>query len=346
MADTSDKADGNSSAILSPGQYLRSCREATGMTPDDVAAELRVLPTFILFIEDDAYDKLPGDTFVRGYFRAYAKLLKLDGENVIQRYIRFRNNENEAPSGEFNSRGNSRLTDVASQEPLLTSKEAQKQATEKNGQSYLPWLVVGVLGFGFLLVWLGGDKGTPVNNENSSTLTDTVSENKAAEHKTDDSKDVEETLEEFTATPSSETVEVAIAGVPAQDASSTPEVSSVSSTFSETESVAGGGSLGDEVTPENVGSANIVAESTLLNSTLLTLTFRGDSWVEVTDLKGDVLLTDLKQAGQVSVLDGVPPYKLFLGNGAVVDIEYQGEPVPVSPDPAKNIARLVVGKEQ
>jgi cytoskeleton protein RodZ len=61
-----------------PGGQLRTVREARGMSISDVAGVLRFSPKQIELLESDRYDDLPGATFVRGFIRSYAKLLKLD----------------------------------------------------------------------------------------------------------------------------------------------------------------------------------------------------------------------------------------------------------------------------
>ena len=59
----------------SAGENLRSAREKYGLTLDDVAAELRLSAYQIRALEEDRYDDLPGETYVRGYLRAYSRLV-------------------------------------------------------------------------------------------------------------------------------------------------------------------------------------------------------------------------------------------------------------------------------
>lgn len=61
-----------------PGEQLRRAREAQAMSVTDVADVLRFSERQIEALEAGDYDALPGVTVVRGFIRAYAKLLKLD----------------------------------------------------------------------------------------------------------------------------------------------------------------------------------------------------------------------------------------------------------------------------
>ncbi len=63
---------------LSPGAKLAASRNAMGWSIEQVAFQLRLAPRQITSIEMDDYASLPEPAIVRGFIRAYAKLLKLD----------------------------------------------------------------------------------------------------------------------------------------------------------------------------------------------------------------------------------------------------------------------------
>lgn len=67
-----------------PGSLLRSAREARSLTVFEVAQSLKFSPRQIEALEADDYAALPpGTTFLRGFVRGYAKLLKLDPEPLL-----------------------------------------------------------------------------------------------------------------------------------------------------------------------------------------------------------------------------------------------------------------------
>jgi cytoskeleton protein RodZ len=68
---------------LTPGAFLRFTRENLGLTLEEVALQMHLSPVVVDALENDAMARLPGVTFVRGYLRAYAKILSLPADEVI-----------------------------------------------------------------------------------------------------------------------------------------------------------------------------------------------------------------------------------------------------------------------
>lgn len=70
-------------ALPGPGAMLRMAREARGTTVTEVAAALKMSPRQIEAIESEDFSRLSGATFVRGFIRNYAKLMKIDAAPVL-----------------------------------------------------------------------------------------------------------------------------------------------------------------------------------------------------------------------------------------------------------------------
>lgn len=73
-------------AQSSPGELLRSAREAAGLSIEQVAEKLHLLQSIVSSLEKDCYDRIRGETFVRGYMRNYARLLGISADEVVGRY--------------------------------------------------------------------------------------------------------------------------------------------------------------------------------------------------------------------------------------------------------------------
>ena len=67
----------------SAGALLRAGREAAGLSVAAVAQQLKLAPRQIAALEDGDWASLPGRTFVRGFMRNYARLLRLDPDVVL-----------------------------------------------------------------------------------------------------------------------------------------------------------------------------------------------------------------------------------------------------------------------
>ncbi|MBM3392343.1 MAG: DUF4115 domain-containing protein [Betaproteobacteria bacterium] len=65
------------------GALLRMARESRGMSVAEVAAALKLSPRQIEAIENEDFSRLSGATFIRGFVRNYAKLLKVDAAPVM-----------------------------------------------------------------------------------------------------------------------------------------------------------------------------------------------------------------------------------------------------------------------
>jgi cytoskeleton protein RodZ len=66
-----------------PGAELALIREKKGLTKEYVASKLHLRVKLIELLEEDNYDQMPEPVFIKGYLRAYAKLLSVSPEPYI-----------------------------------------------------------------------------------------------------------------------------------------------------------------------------------------------------------------------------------------------------------------------
>lgn len=72
--------------MSSLGSYLRKEREARHLSVAEMAQTTRIPVRILKHLENDQFDALPADVFVRGYLRAYARVLGVDEGYVLERY--------------------------------------------------------------------------------------------------------------------------------------------------------------------------------------------------------------------------------------------------------------------
>jgi cytoskeletal protein RodZ len=70
----------------SVGQYLRRQRESKRMSVEEIARSTRVPMPSVERIEADQFDELPGEVFVRGFLKSYARAVGLTSDDVLARY--------------------------------------------------------------------------------------------------------------------------------------------------------------------------------------------------------------------------------------------------------------------
>jgi cytoskeleton protein RodZ len=68
------------------GNVLRKKREVIGLSIDNIANQLNLDPKLIESLEKNDYVKFNIETYIKGYLRAYAKVLDLDGDTIINLY--------------------------------------------------------------------------------------------------------------------------------------------------------------------------------------------------------------------------------------------------------------------
>jgi len=83
VAGDSGSAAAGEMTDATPGTRLGRAREAQNLTAADVARRLKLSVWQIEALESGRYDQLPGPVFVRGFIRNYARLLKLDPEDLL-----------------------------------------------------------------------------------------------------------------------------------------------------------------------------------------------------------------------------------------------------------------------
>lgn len=66
-----------------PGKTLAAQREAMGWTVEQVADQLKLAVRQVIALEQGDYANLPGPAVVRGFIRAYAKVVKLDAAPLV-----------------------------------------------------------------------------------------------------------------------------------------------------------------------------------------------------------------------------------------------------------------------
>jgi cytoskeletal protein RodZ len=72
--------------MTSVGQYLQKLRVEKGMSVEEVSRSTRVPVASVERIEADRFGELPGEVFVRGFLRSYARAVAVQPDDVLARY--------------------------------------------------------------------------------------------------------------------------------------------------------------------------------------------------------------------------------------------------------------------
>lgn len=73
------------------GQILKNAREKKGLTIEELASSTYIVAKFIKALEDEQFDLLPGEIYVKGFIKNLSDKLSLDSDAMIERYNLQRN---------------------------------------------------------------------------------------------------------------------------------------------------------------------------------------------------------------------------------------------------------------
>jgi hypothetical protein len=68
------------------GGSLREARLKRELTPADVQKAIRIRDRYLQALEEERWELLPGDAYVKGFLRTYADYLGLDGQLYVDEY--------------------------------------------------------------------------------------------------------------------------------------------------------------------------------------------------------------------------------------------------------------------
>src|SRR5438445_6538788 len=68
------------------GGSLREARLTRNLTPADVQKAIRIRDRYLQALEEERWELLPGDAYVKGFLRTYADYLGLDGNLYVDEY--------------------------------------------------------------------------------------------------------------------------------------------------------------------------------------------------------------------------------------------------------------------
>lgn len=286
------------SQAVGPGQLLRNAREQLGWTREQVASRIHLRLTLIAAIEADTYDKHTSHTFIRGYLRAYAKLVGIPEETILTAYERLG------------------LTPPDNIDMQSFSRRSRQQANDSR-LKVMTWLVILVLiALSIAWWWQSTERRSAGEEALAATEMGTPSEQpdeSAVSAAVDLTAPVLPAVSDAAATTDTVSLVVPVASDAVATAPVQTDVSAAVSTAS-------------------AAVATVPANETATEATAsqLKMSFTADCWLDVKDANGKTLFSGLKKANDVLVLEGPEPLKFIVGAPMAVNLEYKGKSFDMS----------------
>jgi cytoskeleton protein RodZ len=305
---TSDAMPANSAGAL-----LRAAREKAGLSLGDVASRLRMGVKQVRALEQDDYAALPTGTFLRGFVRNFAKEVGLVPDEAL-RLLAETHREGAAI--------NASAVIMPSQQNIRVPTPGKEFATPRARA-----LIAVALGSIVLaIVWYWWEYVKPHRADGGRPKV--VAEEKAV------SEPITLPARAVDAAPPA--VGAAPGNLPDENAKPAVDLKA-----SEPVSVPAPAVVA--VAPTEPAEAPIVPRPALpAGSGLLGFTFSGESWVEVADRNGKIVLDRKFKDGETEEIVGRPPFTVVVGNAKVTKMAYNGREVDLVPHTRVAVARLTV----
>jgi cytoskeleton protein RodZ len=310
-----DAAGGAPATGASAGQMLRAARERKGLSVQEAADGLNLKPRIIEALETDSYEQLPPRTFVKGYLRAYAKLVDVKEYDVL---AAFEQQQPEQPPERM--------------QPALTHSDT-------GGVGWLKWFVLAValLLLGYLAFDAYRPPASPVVPEQPDAeapqapvpVVPAPTEQPAAEPQPAPplQRDAQQQQSAEPSEPAQQAVQpTQPTAAPEQTAQAPAEVP-----------VRSEPPVASEPAEDQRPAAPMAP---------LSISVDDESWIQVTDATGARRYAGLVQGPRTLRVDGAPPFDVVVGNAAAVEIRYAGERVSLPSRRPGRVLRLTVPAAQ
>ena len=365
---------------ISVGLRLQKARMEKKLSQVQVAEKLFLTTQIIECLDDGAFERIPKKAFIRGYIRAYARVVGLEGSELVAAY--------DAEVGRDDGQEGEATILMNAEDPSIA-----KNPIFRAGAMGITVLVIVVL-----LVWMvmsGGQmdrsgpppssvratssnaegqirdeassvttRGSSMSDENSPSITDRDVVPDPEDGRAGDSAEIaEEAYDEAELDGESALSPGNQDRDPGAEDLSEQEPSQASQS-SETERETGDVALYGEAEAPPVRSAlgasvgeatpNVFRSVTDTGRFIQVIVDGEDTvvirttelcWVEVADATGYLLYGDLNQSGDELEVIGAAPFQILLGKASAAQVRFNGQEVDLEPHTTRQFtARLTVGE--
>jgi cytoskeleton protein RodZ len=338
---------------IGPGERLQAARIKKGLTIEDVANRMHLSTSILEAIEENNFDEITAPIFVKGYLRAYARIVTLSEDEMIAQYVDLYSEEDPP------------ISSTSNMVPEMSSTDTRIKWT-----TYFVVVLLAVL----LTAWWWNkqqNQAPTLSLDVQSTPEPAVSASEAvvdsdikagSESPTGESVvEVESPAQNATMAGTEESTASAANTVENAEAEENlseadPEVGQSAAMEKPAEAVVESAETEPATAPAEVTTASDATPAAVpgtrqlpgalapIGNDRLRIAVHADTWADVKDANNYQLVYDLLRANSTVELSGQAPFVVFLGNGHGVEIQFNGEQIGFS---AKirddNTARINIG---
>lgn len=315
---------------ITVGQRLLQARETLGLSREIVAERLCLKVCTVREIEEDSNSHNVDPTFLRGYIRSYAKLVKIPEKEILELL------DKHTPAK------------VAVVSPMQSYSLGKTRKKREGWLMKFTWLII-IICIAMVGIWWW--QGYKVQKQEIATMAEQNRSNTAqmpADPTSSTPGKVAETEQNNLNTSSTETTVQPVTSSIANNVvspapktpltSETPKNSNINANIesvnpAEVKTVPLPGSMNNNSNPERDRTAEVSTDTDAANIESgdgVVMNFKGECWLEVRDAKGKILFSGIKNAGQKLELNGELPYQFNIGIPANVNLLFKGNSIDLN----------------
>ena len=353
---------------INVGLELQKLRLRQTRTIEAIADALKLTTDMVNHLENNNFDKLPNKVFVRGYIRNYLNLLDVPkdrADDLIAQFNSYTSNSTEVQaSHRAAAEHEQRRQDLAHRRIKLMGGE-QRYKIDSQGARWKIWLALAAIAALVAIGWLlfiqpasqnanvsgansqvnllsGIDSATsPIETSISVEVRDSaVMADQAPEADAAVAVAIPLSTSEIVIDNSASELEVDREAVTTNPAPAAPAVNASNGASSErVEQLEPNVLLPMGSMPE---TAQILQPEPALR---LALSFTEQSWIEIRDSSGEVLVDGLYGIEDALNVDAIAPVSFHLGNSSATSVVYQGRELDYSAFMNRNVARFTLAAD-
>ena len=300
----------NTEASETVGGILRNKREEIGLSLDEITEKLNLDSNLIELLENNDFEKFKVETYLKGYLRAYSKLLGIDGDRIIKLYKE--SNPEKEPE-------------------ILPDVKPKKQKNSSDRSVKLFSYIIGLSIVLSMLIWY--QKNITIKPDANNNNIGNIELNKNNKINGVDTSYKIITHSDYWQWP--------IDNIPDRYRDSGENDNSKSVKNEKIKD-----NIKENVIQEEVlETEESPIYETQQSADTVVLNLRGDSWIEIYDREGNRLFLDLARSGKNYIINGDSPFDILLGAANEVSVEFNGSLVNIEPYIRYGIARFTLPTE-
>jgi len=346
MSEQGERADSQASAVGAEreavareiGARLAEARAAQRLSVEDVSARLKVAAGKLTALEAGHLEALPDVIFAKGVMRAYARMLHVDIDPLLARF-----QPRPEPTVELVARSDGGLNQSFDERRRFASRGASASRSAGGRWVWLALVVVVIaagayFGFDHARQWFEARKdamSAPHVDEPAPPQSDAAAGTvTAALPPVMSGADSPAPSEDTSAASAPAAAPAPVASAPKAPAAAAPASAPAAATAAPAATAANAGV--PAVAPASAAPAPAGAGE-------LQIRFAADTWYEIRDRRGKVVLGGTAKAGQEVSGGGEAPYKVVIGNvKGIGSMTRNGTPVDLQAANRNNVARLTL----